>query len=188
MIVNPILIEVKTSLETERLTLRMPQPGDGKVVNEAIQTSIDELRPWLGFARVTPTPEETEVNTREAHIKFLKRENLRYLVFLKETGEFVGSTGFHNIDWDVPKLEIGYWMATFQSGHGYMTEAVQKLTQYAHQGLGCRRVEIQCDRENERSRAIPERLGYVLEGTLKNDDLSIDGKHITDTCIYSSTI
>jgi RimJ/RimL family protein N-acetyltransferase len=188
MIVNPILMEIETSLETERLMLRMPQPGDGKVVNEAIQTSIDELRPWLGFARVTPTPEETEINTREAHIKFLKRESLRFLVFLKETNEFVGSTGFHNIHWDVPKLEIGYWMATGHSGHGYMTEAVQKLTQYAHQSLGCRRVEIQCDRENARSRAIPERLGYLLEGTLKHDDLSIDGKKITDTCIYASTI
>ncbi|MFK3958576.1 GNAT family N-acetyltransferase [Guptibacillus hwajinpoensis] len=183
---NPILMEIETALETERLMLRMPEYGDGKIVNQAIQSSINELRPWLGFARETPTPKDTEINTREAHIKFLKRESLRFLVFLKETNEFVGSTGFHNIEWDVPKLEIGYWVATKQSGHGYMTEAVQKLTEYAHQDLKCRRVEIRCDRENERSRAIPERLGYDFEGTLKNEDLSIDGTQITDTCIYAS--
>ena len=30
-----------------------------------------------------------------------------------------------------------------------------------------------------------EKLGYELEGTLKNDDLSADGKKVTDTCLYA---
>lgn len=183
---NRLLMDIDTHLETERLVLRMPQSGDGKVVNHAIRSSVQEMKPWLGFVREVPTVEETEINTREAHIKFLKRESLRYLVFLKETNEFIGSTGFHNIDWDVPKLEIGYWIDTTYRGFGYMTEAVEKLTDFAHETLTCRRVEIRCDRENVRSRAIPERLRFSLEGILKNEDLSIDGTKLTDTCVYAS--
>ncbi|WLR46597.1 GNAT family N-acetyltransferase [Halobacillus litoralis] len=182
---NPVMRDVKTNIETERLILKMPEPGDGRAVNAAIQRSVNELKPWLGFVQETPTVEDTEANAREAHAKFLLRQNLRYLVFLKEDRTFVGSTGFHRMDWDVPKFEIGYWMDTAHSGKGYMREAVEALTAYALHDLGGARVEIRCESENKRSRAIPESLGFELEGILRNDDLSVDGKRLTDTCIYA---
>lgn len=181
---NPILLKVPVVIETERLLLRMPQPGDGRSVNAAIKASLSELKPWLGFAQNDPSVEDTETNTREAHAKFLTRESLRYLIFLKDTNEFVGSTGFHNIDWSVPKFEIGYWIDTRMSGYGYMVEAVGKLTDFALTELKGKRVEIRCESINGRSRAIPERLGYILEGILRNEDLSVDGEQLTDTCVY----
>lgn len=181
---NPVLLEVPPVLETERLVLRMPQPGDGRSENAAIKASLSELKPWLGFAQNDPSVEDTETNTREAHAKFLTRESLRYLIFRKDTNEFVGSTGFHNIEWSVPKFEIGYWIDTRMSGHGYMMEAVGKLTDFALTELKGKRVEIRCESTNGRSRRIPERLGYILEGILRNEDLSVDGERLTDTCVY----
>ncbi len=182
---NPILREIATILETERLILRMPQPGDGIPVNAAIRASLKELKPWLPFVQTVPTVEDTELNIRDAHANFLKRTSLRYLIFHKETKEFVGTTGFQNIDWVVPKLSIGYWIDTRHSGQGYMVEAIRRLTDYALEELEIRRVEIQCETENKKSRSIPEKLGYTLEGILRNDDVSVDGKRLTDTCIYA---
>lgn len=179
------LREVKEKIMTERLLLRAPKPGDGEQINRAVQSSMPELSSWLPFAYHNPTVDETESNTREAAAKFLLRENLRYLIFSKENGELIGSTGFHNIDWEIPKLEIGYWIDTKHSGKGYMLEAVHELTHYALTELRMARVEIQCDRQNKKSRAIPEKIGFRLEGTLINDDRSVDGKTLTDTCIYS---
>lgn len=182
---NSKIPEVPEEFYTERLKLRMPKPGDGKIVNAAIRASIDELKPWMGFVQETPAPQETEINILESHILFLKRENLRYLIFDKETDEFIGTTGFHDIEWDIPKMEIGYWLSTVHSGKGYMAEAVSALTDLSINGFACRRLEIRCDAENFKSRAIPEKLGYILEGVLHNDELSADGKRLTDTCIYA---
>lgn len=179
------LPEVPTAIRTERLLLRMPMPGDGKVVNAAIQASLDDLKPWLGFAQAEPSPQDTEINQLEAHLNFIKKEVLRYLVFDKETGSFIGSTGFHAIEWDVPKMEIGYWLDSRATGKGYMAEAVSALTELAFSTFKCKRLEIQCDTENRKSRAIPEKLGFVLEGVLHNDERSVDGKRLTDTCIYA---
>ncbi|TMU87584.1 GNAT family N-acetyltransferase [Bacillus sp. BHET2] len=181
---NPVLLEIPTVIETERLELRMPNPGDGSVVNSAIKASLSELKPWLGFAQEDPSVEDTETNTREAHAKFLTRESLRYLIFRKGTNEFIGSTGFHNIDWSVPKFEIGYWIDTRMGGKGYMKEAVGRLTELAISELKGKRVEIRCESTNVKSRAIPEQLGYELEGVLRNEDLSVDGERLTDTCVY----
>lgn len=182
---NPILLDFPHEFETERLRLRMPMPGDGKAVHEAITASIDELRPWMGFVQNGQTEEESEINTRQAHICFLKRKKLRLLVFLKETNKFVGSSGLHNIDWDVRKFEIGYWCDTRLSGKGYMTEAIAGLTEFTFNELKANRVQIQCDARNRKSRAIPERLGFELEGIFRNEDISVDGKELRDTCMYA---
>lgn len=185
---NPILKEFPEEFSTERLVIRMPRPGDGKVVYEAIMASINELKPWMPFAQKEQSEQDVEVNIRSAYISFLKREDLRLLVFLKETGEFVASSGLHRIDWSIPKFEIGYWIDSRFSGKGYMTEAVKGIAQFAFRELQARRIEIRCDAKNMKSRAIPETLGFSLEGILKNDDVSPDTNQLRDTCIYAKIV
>jgi RimJ/RimL family protein N-acetyltransferase len=183
---KPILLDFPTEFTTDRLLIRMPIPGDGKFMYEAINASIEELKPWLPFAQMEQTEEDVEVNIREAHLKFLKREDLRLLVFHKDTGELVASSGLHRIDWDIPKFEIGYWIDSRHSGKGYMTEAVQGITDFAVNELKARRVEIRCDTRNSKSAAIPERLGFTLEGILRNDSLEIGSTtRLRDTSIYA---
>jgi RimJ/RimL family protein N-acetyltransferase len=181
---KPILRNFPEEFYSERLLIRKPMPGDGKAVYEAIQASLEELKPWMPWAHRNQTLEDVEVNMRDAHAKFLTREDLRLHIFNKETDEFVASSGLHRINWDVPKFEIGYWVDTRHSGKGYVTEAVEAITNFAFIDLGARRVEIRCDSKNTKSSAVAERLGYELEGTLKHDGVSVDNE-LRDTCIYA---
>ncbi|RFB10232.1 N-acetyltransferase [Bacillus sp. HNG] len=185
---NPMLIEFPEEFTTERLIIRMPKPGDGKVVHDAIKVSINELKPWMPFAQKEQSEQDVELNIRESHLSFLKREDLRLLVFLKETGEFVASSGLHRIDWAVPKFEIGYWIDSRFSGKGYMTEAVKGIADFAFNELNARRVEIRCDEKNRKSRAIPQKLGFTLEAILKNDDVSPETNELRNTCIYAKIV
>ncbi|MEC2056453.1 GNAT family N-acetyltransferase [Peribacillus psychrosaccharolyticus] len=182
---GPIVIEMPSSLETDRLLLRVPfLSGDGRVVNKAIRESIAELSKWLPFAQEIPPVEETESNLRNAHIKFLARESFRFLIFHKETDEYIGTSSIHNIDWEVKSGDIGYWIDKKYSGNGYMTEAIKRLTDLGMNQLGFNRLEIRCEAANVKSQAIPEKLGFKLEAVLKNEDLSADGKTLTDTYVY----
>lgn len=183
---QPILKDFPNEFHTERLYIRLPKPGDGELVYFAIEASKSELKRWLPFAQKNQSKEDVEANVRESYIKFLKREDMRRMhIFNRETGDLIGCTGLHRIDWEVPKFEIGYWIDSRKSGQGYITEAVQGITDYAFRELGANRVEIQCDVENGRSRAIPERLGFKLEGILQNDDVAVDGDGLRDTCIFA---
>jgi RimJ/RimL family protein N-acetyltransferase len=182
---KPILLDFPEEFSTERLLIRKPMPGDGKGVYDAMQASMNELKEWMPWAYREQTVEDVEVNMRDAHAKFLSREDLRLHLFDKETGEFIGSSGLHRINWQVPKFEIGYWIDTRHSGKGYITEATKAITEFAFTELKARRVEIRCDYNNTKSRAIPEKLDFTLEGILKNDGLSADGKEVRDTCVYA---
>lgn len=181
---DPILMEIPTEIKTSRLWLHVPRPGEGKQVNEAIQESLDELKPWLHFARKNQTVEDTERYNRKAYSDFLLRTDLRFHIYEKEHHLFLGSIGLHHIDWEIPKFEIAYWMRTSAAGKGYMSEAVEALGDFAFQQLKANRVEIRVATENKASQGIPEKLGYELEGTLKNEDRHSDG-HLMDMCVYA---
>ncbi|WP_339149943.1 MULTISPECIES: GNAT family N-acetyltransferase [unclassified Sutcliffiella] len=184
---KPILKDFPSEFTTDRLLIRMPLPGDGLEVHDAIIHSLPELKPWMIFAQHDQAVEDVESNIRESHAEFLQRKDLRLLVFLKETGEFVASSGLHRIDWSIPKFEIGYWVDSRYSGKGYITEAVGGISQFAFEQLGANRVEIRCDSKNVKSRAVAERAGYTLEGVLKNSERDVNGE-LRDTCVFAKVV
>jgi RimJ/RimL family protein N-acetyltransferase len=181
--VDPILLDFPDSFETERLTIRSPLPGDGEELQAAVAESIEDMRPWMPWANHVPTVEEEEDAVRRGRARFLTREDLWLLLFLKGTHTLVGGSGLHRMDWDVPRFEIGYFARRRFVGQGYITEAVCGVTRFAFETLGARRVEIRCDARNERSRRVAERAGFELEATLHKHAVAVDGS-LRDTLIY----
>ncbi|MEK3828428.1 GNAT family N-acetyltransferase [Paenibacillus sp. FSL K6-1558] len=165
--VDPVMLEFPESFDTERLTIRSPQWGDGADVNEAIRESVKELRPWLPFAENIPTLEESEASVRKARLQFLERSDLMLHLRDKATDEFVGSSGLHRMDWSARSFEIGYWVRTSRSGEGLVAEAVRGIEQFAIVHLQANRLEIRCDARNVRSASVAKRLGYTQEGILR---------------------
>jgi RimJ/RimL family protein N-acetyltransferase len=181
---DPILFPIPESLESKRLVIRAPLWEDGPAINEAVKESIEELRPWMPWAKSIPTIDESEAGIRRARLQFLERTDLRLLLILKETGQLIGSSGLHRIDWKSRKFEIGYWVRTSFAKQGYITEAVEAITKYAVHELLANRIEIRCDSRNQRSSAVAERLGFTLEGILRNDKCDVEGT-LRDTMIFS---
>ena len=172
---NFILLDFPEEFESERLIIRSPLWGDGAAVNAAIRESLEELRPWMPWAQQLPSIEESEENVRLARLKFMERKELRLHLFSKATGDFIGGSGLHRIDWEARKFEIGYWIRTSQSGKGLMTEAVKRITHFAIEFLLANRIEIRCDSMNAHSARLAERLGFTLEGILRNEKLDQSG-------------
>lgn len=181
---NPLLLSVPESFESSRLLIRSPLWGDGAKLNEAVKESRTELLPWMPWAEHSPTLEESEMVIRRSRIRYLERSDLMLLLFLKETGQLIGSSGLHRIDWQARKFEIGYWVRTAFGGNGYISEAVEAITQFAVHELDANRVEIRCDSRNVRSARVAERNGFTLEGILRKEKCDAAGS-LRDTMIFS---
>ena len=186
--VDPVLLDLPDSIETERLTLRAPRPGDGPMVFEAVRDSLSELRRFpasMSWALAEPSVETSEKYCREAHANFVARRDLPLLLLERKTGVLVGSSGLHRIDWRVPKVEVGFWGRTPYNGRGLVTEGVGAIVELAFDALKARRVEAFCDEGNERSCRVCERLRFTLEGTLRNERIDPDGA-LRNTRIYAT--
>ena len=169
---HPVLREVPEHLETERLLIRCPRPGDGPIVHASVLESLAALRGFpasLPWAMQEPSVDASEQFCREGAAHYRLRTSLPMLLFLKGSDVHVGSSGLHGFDWTVPKCEIGYWGRSGFAGQGFITEAVRAITAFAFQHLGMRRIQALPDAANLPSCRVCERAGYTLEGTMRHD-------------------
>ena len=182
--------DLPLQIETARLLIRCPQPGDGRVVHEAVVETLGELRAWpasLPWTVFEPSVESSEAFCRQGHADFLARSNFPMLVFLKQGLVYVGGNGLHDLDWSVPRCEIGYWCRKGYTGQGIATEAVKAVSAFAIQTLGARRVVSLPDEKNLASRLVAERAGYLLEGVMHNERKAPDGL-LRNTCLYALAV
>lgn len=184
---DPLLLDLPTSIATERLLMRPPRAGDGAMLHAAIVESLPALRlflasvPWVAAEQ---TIASAETYCRNAQANFIARKDLPFLLIEQRTGELVGAAGLHRTDWATPKTEVGYWGRSATSGQGYISEAVQALTDYAFVHIRAMRVELITDDENHASRNVAERCGFHLEGILRNERRAPDGS-LRHACIYA---
>ncbi|MDQ0338527.1 ribosomal-protein-serine acetyltransferase [Caldalkalibacillus uzonensis] len=97
-------------------------------------------------------------------------------------GELAGLIGYHKIDWANKNTNLEYWIGKSFSGKGIMTKACRAMVDHSFTHLKLHRIEIRCAVENKKSRAIPERLGFVFEGIIREAEWLYD--HYVDHAVY----
>jgi ribosomal-protein-serine acetyltransferase len=90
--------------------------------------------------------------------------------------------GHIGIDWTHRSTALGYWLAEKHQARGFMTMACRAYVEHAFGKLGLNRVEIRAATENHRSRAVPERLGFKLEGVVRDAEWLYD--RYVDHAVY----
>jgi ribosomal-protein-serine acetyltransferase len=153
------------ALEVDREVRLVPRhPNDAPEMFALVDRLRMELREWLPWVDATRTLHDVRRYAQFAESQFKHHATFDYGI--RVGGALCGAIGLHNIDWASRSAHIGYWLAPEQRGRGVMTRAGAALTTHAVRSLEIHRIEIRCVIENRPSRAVAERLGYRLEGTL----------------------
>lgn len=176
-------------IETERLVVRCWEPADAPLLREAIGESLDHLRPWMPWAHLEPrTPEDQVELLRRFRGEFDLGTNFTYGILSGDESEVLGGTGLHPRVGDAA-FEIGYWLRSSATGQGLATEAIAALTVAAFTWCDVDRLEIRVDPENEASLAIPRRLGYLEEATLRRRQLPlVEGAPRRDFVVFTMVV
>lgn len=172
---NPLLVDIPSAFTGARVSLRGWQDSDSVALNAAIQESASHIGEWLPWPKYHQSPDDTRAFIRRSRAQWALGERFEMNITERATGAILGSTSLTPHQWNLPSFEIGYWLRASAEGHGYMTESVHLLLTYCFETLSAQRVMIRCDARNDRSRAIPERLGFTFEGTHRNDHRGTDG-------------
>jgi RimJ/RimL family protein N-acetyltransferase len=173
---RPHLVDLPAELVGPRVLLRPYRDGDAAALWEAVEESRAVLAEWMGWVSRFGSIDDALGDVRRSQARWLLREELSFALFEHASGRYLGTAGLNGIDWSIRAFEIGYWIRTSASGHGYVTEAVQVLTRFAFDHLQASRVGIGLEARNARSRAVPERLGFTLEGCLRNAHPDVRGQ------------
>ena len=161
------VIDPPYRIVSERLVIRCWEPRDASHLKEAIDSSLDELRPWMPWARAEPQELSEKVALlRRFRGAFDLGTDFIMGIFDSDERDVVGGTGLHKRR-GADALEIGYWIRSSHVGRGLATESSAALTRVAFELCEVDRVEIRVDPANEASLSIPRKLGFVEEGMLR---------------------
>lgn len=165
---NPLLLDLPTGFVSERLLLRCYRPGDGAPYFEMLRANRDHLFEFMAPSHLAVQSEETaEELIRRLMADWTLRNLFIFGIWEQETGVYVGESYLANADWEVPRIEVGYFLVQAQTGQGYATEAARATVRFAFEHLGVLRVELQCRADNLASKRVAERCGFVYEGRMR---------------------
>jgi RimJ/RimL family protein N-acetyltransferase len=161
------------------------EPRDAPLVKEAVDSSLDELRPWLPWALDEPQTVEEKVKLlRRFRGQFDLGEHFIYGLFSRDESEVVGGSGLHRRVGE-GAFEIGYWIRSSRAGQGLATEVTAALTRVGFEICEVDRIEIHSEPENERSMRIPRKLGYAEEARLRRRLYAPPGGEPRDVVVFS---
>lgn len=139
------------------------------------------LREWLPWLDQVRTVDDTRHFIESA--ESMAASNSAPTFAIIHAGDLCGVTGFHSINKPHCTGSIGYWLGQDHTGQGIATTAVRQLITIGFTDCDLNRIEIRCAVNNRQSRALPERLGFIHEGTLRQSE-RLYGRFV-DQALYS---
>lgn len=149
----------------QNIELRLHEERHVDAIWALTEADREHARVWLPWVDGATSIESSRDFVKRSLHGFAEGTMLSLGVWVDH--QLVGGVGFNKIDQSNRKAEIGYWLAGWMQGQGIMTRCVVKLCDYGFYELKLNRIAIHVATGNARSRAIPKRLGFVEEGTLR---------------------
>lgn len=160
--------------------LRALEIDDAEELHALIEAERQHLAPWMPWAAAQTLDDTVTFLDR---VRRQAQANDGFQLAITRDDRIVGVVGFHGVDWDNRSTAIGYWLAAAEQGKGTMTEAVRTFVDHAFSTWRLNRIEVRVASDNQRSLAIPRRLGFNREGTLRQAE-RIGDRHV-DLEVYS---
>ena len=160
----------RVRIETERMTLRLPQHGDFRAWTGLREQSAPFLTPWEPVWAADHLSRKAFTN----RIYWANRSTsqgtaLPLLLTRREDGALLGAITLDNIRRGPSQAgTLGYWMGQAHARQGYMREAILSVVHHAFTVMDLSRIEAACLPENAASRGVLEKCGFKYEGVAQS--------------------
>ncbi len=162
------------------LSLELLEPLHAPELFKLVDANRDHLKPWMPWVDSTKSEKDILTFINSGLDNYAKRNGFQLGLIVEK--KMVGILGLHYINWTSGHTEMGYWLSKEYEAKGFMTAAVAALIDKLFSHYKLARVEIRANSENLRSRAIPKRLGFLEEGTLRQ--IGMNNGQAFDMVVY----
>lgn len=163
------------------LKLRVLEPRMADEVFAMVDANRQHLRPWLPWVDKTNSVDDTKAFIDKCMKQLGENNGIHCGIWLDE--KYVGGIGMHYIKWEARRTELGYCLAESAQGRGIMTECCRAVIDHCIGTWNLNRIEIRAVPANRRSCAVAERLGFKLDGVLR--DVALLHDKFVDLAVYS---
>jgi ribosomal-protein-alanine N-acetyltransferase len=165
-----IVLARRVRIESERMTLRLPQHADFRPWAALRESSRDFLTPWEPLWASDHLGRKAFTNrVYWANRATSQGTALPLMLIRREDGALLGAITLDNIRRGPSQAgTLGYWIGQPYARQGYMREAILSVVHHAFTVLDLSRIEAACLPENAASRGVLEKCGFKYEGVAQS--------------------
>ena len=150
----------------ENLKMELLIGKDAEELFRLIEKNRSYLSAWLPWVETTTSISHVKQFIKSTLIDFSDSNNIHYKIL--QNGSIIGIIGAFLTYSNTGTYEIAYWIDKDFSNRGIVTKCTRELISICYKCFPVRKIEIKCAVENLSSNAIPKKLGFQLEGTIRN--------------------
>jgi ribosomal-protein-serine acetyltransferase len=144
----------------------------------------ETLQEWLPWVEHTTKIEDTQEFIRHSLTQYVKNGSIDAPVLYK--GKLVGMIALLiSKRYNLKRADIGYWLDSEHQGKGIISKCAQKMLEIGFEKYNLRKITIHCATDNSNSCNVAKRLGFHLDGTLRQE--AKVGEKIEDLNVFSIT-
>jgi RimJ/RimL family protein N-acetyltransferase len=163
---HKLLPKIPTRLDTERLTIRKYNEGDGQELHLLLERN--DNREFLGEnvkdVSSIKTKEEAEAKVRKHSAEWFAHDRFVMGIWVKSENKYIGEIWIEPKKWEVPSFEIGWFVDQGCQGRGIAEEAATRSLEFLFKDLKAHKVVVITRDTNSKSIRLAERLGFCREG------------------------
>jgi RimJ/RimL family protein N-acetyltransferase len=172
------------SIVFDNYKITLLDEGDGDLFFELIDSNRQRLEDFFaGTVSKTRTLKDTLNYCVEIQNRINAKTYFPYMISDKTTNEFIGLVDVKNIDWNVPKAELGSFIDSRYEGKGIVTKATNLVVDYIVEKHKFIKLLCRANSRNKGSIAVILKNGFELEGTIRKDYRTTKGE-IVDLNYY----
>lgn len=159
------LFDKELILENDRLILRPIRETDVEDIFEVFSDSlVMKYYDILPFKDLKRAVEQVDlfINSQKEH------KMVRWGIEFKENRKLIGTCGFHCINEECKKAEVGYELSRVYWNKGIMTDALQLIMKFIFSQTDVNRIEAFVEIPNIASQKLLEKIGFTKEGILRS--------------------
>ena len=168
----------------DNYTIRPLEVDDLKPYFELVERNRKRLEDFFtGTVSKTKDLNATQAFLEEIVAKRTAKQYYPYILVDNLIDEFIAFIDLKNIDWTIPKTEIGCYTDDKFAGKGLTTEAMTRFIDYCFETFDFKKIYLRTHHSNKAAQIVAVKCGFELEGTIRMDYKTTSGQ-IVDLMYY----
>jgi RimJ/RimL family protein N-acetyltransferase len=181
------LVHIPQTLVSPKVLLRSYQEGDGAIVYRLVASNKSRLIDHFPKTVAQLTDEKRgELFVRNKIAEWHAQKGYFFGMWDVHGQHYIGQISAKNIDWEIPRAELSYYISQEYEGKGIVKEALLLIIRFCFDNLHTQKLCIRTTPANYRSGKLAENCGFRKEGIIRNDFMKYD-KTLSDVVYYGIT-
>lgn len=166
-------------MQFDHYSIRLLSINDIDAYFRLVESNRKRLEDYFtGTVSKTKTLEDTRAFVVENLRRVEEKTYYPFILIDELTGQIAGFMDLKNIDWSIPKAEMGMYMDQDYANKRLASNAFNLFCTYCFDVFKFRKLFLRTHQHNLAARSLAEKCGFEIEGTIRRDYKTTSGELI----------